>query len=161
MILDEPTSGVDEKMSADIVNYLKKLKDKTIIYITHDAKEIEKIGAYQAVDIGKHSEKDEINTIKTFDLTDRNNRLGFINFFINRKMAEKQKVQKQVKIEIDRIKSRQKALVREHLNERITEGNKINQDTLTTFKRIKGIDKDTAKKQSATVFKKISEHSAE
>lgn len=58
MILDEPTSGVDETMSDKIVQHLKELgKEKTIIYITHDAREIEKIGAYQAIDIDKKHDK--------------------------------------------------------------------------------------------------------
>ena len=86
MILDEPTSGVDEGMSENIVEYLKELgKEKTIIYITHDAREIEKIGAYQAIDIDKqHSENGE-NVIKTFDLTDEDCRKNYIEFFLDRK----------------------------------------------------------------------------
>ncbi len=86
MILDEPTSGVDEVMSDRIVDYLKELgKEKTIVYITHDAREIEKIGAVQAIDIDKHHSEDGTNIIKTFDLTDKNTRDEYIKFFENRR----------------------------------------------------------------------------
>lgn len=85
MILDEPTSGVDEKMSQEIVEYLKELrKEKTIIYITHDVREIEDIGAYQAIDIDKKHSKNGQNVIKTFDLTDENERKNYVRFFMDR-----------------------------------------------------------------------------
>lgn len=89
MILDEPTSGVDEVMSDRIVDYLKELgKEKTIVYITHDAREIEKIGAAQAIDIDKHHSEDGTNIIKTFDLTDKNTRDEYIKFFENRRNVD-------------------------------------------------------------------------
>ncbi|MBQ2886343.1 MAG: ABC transporter ATP-binding protein [Alphaproteobacteria bacterium] len=89
MILDEPTSGVDEVMSDRIVDYLKELgKEKTIVYITHDAREIEKIGAAQAIDIDKHHSEDGTNIIKTFDLTDENTRDEYIKFFENRRNVD-------------------------------------------------------------------------
>lgn len=89
MILDEPTSGVDEVMSDRIVDYLKELgKEKTIVYITHDAREIEKIGAVQAIDIDKYHSEDGTNIIKTFDLTDKNTRDEYIKFFENRRNVD-------------------------------------------------------------------------
>ena len=80
MILDEPTSGVDETMSDKIVQHLKELgKEKTIIYITHDAREIEKIGAYQAIDIDKkHDKSNSENLIKRFDLTNKDSQKAYI-----------------------------------------------------------------------------------
>lgn len=89
MILDEPTSGVDEVMSNNIVEYLKELgKEKTIIYITHDAREIEAIGATQAIDIDKKHSEDGKNVIKTFDLSDEESRKNYIEFFENRRQVD-------------------------------------------------------------------------
>ena len=91
MILDEPTSGVDEAMSNNIVEYLKELgKEKTIVYITHDAREVEAVGAIQAIDIDKKHSKDGINTIKTFDLTDEKVLSDYVAFFENRRSKDVQ-----------------------------------------------------------------------
>lgn len=95
MILDEPTSGVDETMSDKIVQHLKELgKEKTIIYITHDAREIEKIGAYQAIDIDKkHDKSNSENLIKRFDLTNEDSKKAYVKFFENRNKSQTAKKQ--------------------------------------------------------------------
>ena len=86
MILDEPTSGVDETMAGNIVEYIKELgKNKTIIYITHDAEEIKNIGAYQAIDLDKkHSEDGQTNIVKQIDFSDSEEMDSYIEFFKNR-----------------------------------------------------------------------------
>ena len=91
MILDEPTSGVDEVMSNNIVEYLKELgKEKTIVYITHDAREIEAVGATQAIDIDKKHSKKGVNTIKKFDLTSKKALSDYVTFFENRRSKDVQ-----------------------------------------------------------------------
>ena len=139
MILDEPTSGVDEKMSEDIVNYLKAQKDKTIIYITHDPREINTIGAYQAVDIGKHSKDDEINTIKSYDLTNPETKKDFIKFFSDRTISEKSEQKERSQASLDKVHQRMKDLVEKRMHERITSGEPISASELQAVKKIKGI----------------------
>ena len=158
MILDEPTSGVDEKMSENIVNYLKAQKDKTIIYITHDPREIDAIGAYQAVDIGKHSKDDEINTIKSYDLTNPDTKKEFIDFFSNRNISEKESQEECKQTALDRLgkaRERQKDLVHKHLHERITNNEPVNASSLTAFKMINGASPSDAKAQTERLFAKI------
>lgn len=160
MILDEPTSGVDEKMSANIVNYLKNQKDKTIIYITHDPREIEAIGAYQAVDIGKHSKSDDVNTIKSFDLTNKNNRNSFIKFFSDRQLSDEKQaggIEKgRVRKELDHVHSRMRDMADKRMQERITSGVPIRQQDVMAAKKIKGIPAAEAKKQTDVLFSRIS-----
>ncbi len=155
MILDEPTSGVDEKMSENIVNYLKAQKDKTIIYITHDPREIDAIGAYQAVDIGKHSKDDEINTIKSYDLTNPQTKKDFIKFFSNRKISEKSEQSTQTQASLDKVHQRMKDLVEKRMHERITNGEPISASDLQAVKKIKGIAPNEAKAQTEALFNKI------
>ena len=160
MILDEPTSGVDEKMSANIVNYLKNQKDKTIIYITHDPREIEAIGAYQAVDIGKHSKSDDVNTIKSFDLTNKNNRNSFIKFFSDRQLSDEKQaggIEKgRVRKELDHVHSRMRDMADKRMQERITSGVPIRQQDVMAAKKMKGIPAVEAKKQTDVLFSRIS-----
>ena len=122
MILDEPTSGVDEGMSENIVEYLKELgKEKTIIYITHDAREIEKIGAYQAIDIDKiHSEDGETNTIRAFDISDEKEREVYIGFFLDRKRKTDEEIQKQEELEKEQ-REQQEAQKREEVAVKLSE----------------------------------------
>ena len=82
-------------MSDKIVQHLKELgKEKTIIYITHDAREIEKIGAYQAIDIDKkHDKSNSENLIKRFDLTNEDSQKAYIKFFENRNKSQTAKKQ--------------------------------------------------------------------
>ena len=155
MILDEPTSGVDEKMSEDIVNYLKAQKDKTIIYITHDPREIDAIGAYQAVDIGKHSKDDEINTIKSYDLTNPETKKDFIKFFSDRTISEKSEQKERLQASLDKVHQRKKDLVDKRMHKRITNGEPISVSDLQAFKQIKGIPPDEAKKQAEALLSKI------
>lgn len=155
MILDEPTSGVDEKMSEDIVNYLKAQKDKTIIYITHDPREIDAIGAYQAVDIGKHSKDDEINTIKSYDLTNPETKKDFIKFFSDRTISEKSEQKERLQASLDKVHQRKKDLVNKHLHKRITDGYPISVTDLQAFKQISGIAPNKAKEQAEALFSKI------
>ncbi len=155
MILDEPTSGVDEKMSEDIVNYLKAQKDKTIIYITHDPREIDAIGAYQAVDIGKHSKDDEINTIKSYDLTNPETKKDFIKFFSDRTISEKSEQKERLQASLDKVHQRKKDLVKKHMQKRITDGYPISVTDLQAFKQISGIAPNKAKEQAEALFSKI------
>lgn len=155
MILDEPTSGVDEKMSEDIVNYLKAQKDKTIIYITHDPREIDAIGAYQAVDIGKHSKDDEINTIKSYDLTNPETKKDFIKFFSDRTISEKSEQKERLQASLDKVHQRKKDLVDKHMHKRITDGYPISVTDLQAFKQISGIAPNKAKEQAEALFSKI------
>ena len=155
MILDEPTSGVDEKMSEDIVNYLKAQKDKTIIYITHDPREIDAIGAYQAVDIGKHSKDDEINTIKSYDLTNPETKKDFIKFFSDRTISEKSEQKERLQASLDKVHQRMNDLVDKHMHKRITNGEPISVSDLQAFKQIKGIPPNEAKKQAEALLSKI------
>ena len=155
MILDEPTSGVDEKMSENIVNYLKSQKDKTIIYITHDPREIDAIGAYQAVDIGKHSKDDEINTIKSYDLTNPETKKDFIKFFSDRTISEKSEQKERLQASLDKVHQRKKDLVNKHLHKRITDGYPISVTDLQAFKQISGIAPNKAKEQAEALFSKI------
>jgi ABC-type multidrug transport system ATPase subunit len=96
MILDEPTSGVDETMTKDIVAYLKELgKEKTIVYITHDAREISAIGATRAIDIDKFWSKDHSqNTAAHIDLTAPGAMEQYTKFFTNRSVHEKEEEKK-------------------------------------------------------------------
>lgn len=155
MILDEPTSGIDEKMSEDIVNYLKAQKDKTIIYITHDPREIDAIGAYQAVDIGKHSKDDEINTIKSYDLTNPETKKDFIKFFSDRTISEKSEQKERSQASLDKVHQRMQDLVDKRMHERITSGEPISASELQAVKKIKGIAPDEAEKQAKALFSKI------
>lgn len=155
MILDEPTSGVDEKMSEDIVNYLKAQKDKTIIYITHDPREIDAIGAYQAVDIGKHSKDDEINTIKSYDLTNPETKKDFIKFFSDRTISEKSEQKERSQASLDKVHQRMQDLVDKRMHNRITDGYPISVSDLQAVKQIKGIPPDEAEKQAKALFSKI------
>ncbi len=155
MILDEPTSGVDEKMSENIVNYLKSQKDKTIIYITHDPREIDTIEAYQAVDIGKHSKDDEINTIKSYDLTNPETKKDFIKFFSDRTISEKSEQKERLQASLDKVHQRKKDLVDKHMHKRITDGYPISVTDLQAFKQISGIAPNKAKEQAEALFSKI------
>lgn len=152
MILDEPTSGVDEKMSENIVNYLKSQKDKTIIYITHDPREIDAIGAYQAVDIGKHSKDDEINTIKSYDLTNPETKKDFIKFFSDRTISEKSEQKERSQASLDKVHQRMKDLVDRRMHERITNNKPISPSDLQAVKQIKGIPQNVAKAQVEALF---------
>ncbi len=52
LILDEPFKGLDEKTKDSVIRTVKKyIAGKTVIFITHDEKEAEKINAYQIVRI--------------------------------------------------------------------------------------------------------------
>lgn len=134
MILDEPTSSVDEKMSVAIVDYIKSLKDKTIIYITHKPHEIDTIGAYQAVDIGKHSETDEISTIKSYDLTNPQTKKDFIKFFSEREIEEKAKQEEQKQDSLDKVHQRMKDLAEKSTNEQIGNNEPISEPDLHAIK---------------------------
>lgn len=153
MILDEPTSGVDEKMSDKIVNHLKSLQGKTIIYITHDPDEIEKIGAYQAVDIGKHSVEDKTSTIKTYDLTDEQTRKEYIKFFSDRVISEETQ---SVKLEPTPIKiSKEMTTARDRLHRLASRKmfqDGISQQDLEAAKRIRGKSPEQAKIEAQKVF---------
>lgn len=145
MILDEPTSGVDEVMSENIVEYLKELgKEKTIVYITHDAREIEKIGAYQAIDIDKkHSENGE-NVIKTFDLRDEDCRRGYIDFFMDRK---KQTDEKQHHEEVD-LQAKQEELEKKDIQKRKILKEEFDRAYSLLEKRKDVVDKEPKEMQS-------------
>lgn len=155
MILDEPTSGVDEKMSENIVNYLKSQKDKTIIYITHDPREIDAIGAYQAVDIGKHSKDDEINTIKSYDLTNPETKKDFIKFFSDRTISEKSEQKERSQASLDKVHQRMQDLVDKRMHNRITDGYPISPSDLQAVKQIKGIPSNVAEAQVKALYSKI------
>ena len=103
MILDEPTSGVDVGMSKNIVSHLKELgKEKTIIYITHDAEEIKEIGAYQAIDIDKVHSGGVKNAIRTYDLSDGKVCEEYVEFFKNRKRETDKEEEERKQEELDR-----------------------------------------------------------
>lgn len=155
MILDEPTSGVDETMSANIVNHIAKLKEsKTVVYITHDAKEIGKIGAYQALDIGKELPEDKINTMVKYDLTNQAEREAYIKFFTNRRQGRSGSNEVKdnpvrtyldaVREKVDnRIKFAQKDMWREK---------PIDEKALATFKKIKGKNVETSRQEAGRVI---------
>ncbi len=45
MLLDEPFTGIDEQTKEKVIDYLKeKCKDKTVLMVTHDRGEAEKMG---------------------------------------------------------------------------------------------------------------------
>ncbi len=84
MILDEPTAGVDATMSANIVDYINKQRDKkTIVYITHDVNEVKDIQAHQAIDISKDV-GNEVATVMRFDLTNPQVKEEYVAFFADR-----------------------------------------------------------------------------
>lgn len=86
LILDEPTSGVDETNRTKIVAYLNELKDeKTIIYITHSQNDIKELDAKQAIDVAKLSPDALYSTIQKYDLTNPQIKEEFIKMFANRK----------------------------------------------------------------------------
>lgn len=155
MLLDEPTSGVDETMAASIVDHIAKLKEnKTILYITHEAKEIEKLGAYQALDIGKENPGDITNTIAKYDLTKQEEREAYINFFTNRRQGRSGSNEVKdnpvrtyldaVREKVDnRMKFAQKDMWREK---------PIDEKALATFKKIKGKNVETARQEAGRVI---------
>ena len=151
MILDEPTSGVDETMSKNIVDYLKSQKDKTIIYITHDPKEISSTGAYQAVDIGRHSAEDTVNMVKSYDLTDSKVKEEYINLFQNREAVQNQVA----KINTQEMSSDLRKRISERMHERITDEKPITPRDLREFKEQKGVDREQAAKETKALFGKI------
>lgn len=85
MILDEPTAGVDPTMAENIVNYLNEIKDsKTIIYVTHNLPDTEKLQAYQAIDLGKEP-GDKYAKIRLYDdLLDADKKREYLEVFKNR-----------------------------------------------------------------------------
>ena len=148
MILDEPTSSVDAKMSVAIVDYIKSLKDKTIIYITHDPHEIDAIGAYQAVDIGKHSEADEISTIKSYDLSNPQTKKDFIKFFSEREIKEKAKQKEQTQASLDKVHQRMKDLAEKSTNEQISNDEPISAPDLQAVKSTDNSEQSVQKQDS-------------
>ena len=153
LILDEPTSGVDETMSANIVNHLRSLKDKTIIYITHNPSEIEKIGATQAIDIGRHSNDETTNTIKSYDLTDDATKRKYIHFFTDRKVCEEFQLSYISSIdtskELDNTRARLKSLSRSRVSG-VPQG--ISEEDLVAAKCIRGKPAKQAKEEARKVF---------
>lgn len=159
MILDEPTSGVDEKTSEEIVKYLKSLKDKTIIYITHDPDEIEKIGAYQAVDIGKHSKTDTANNIKTYDLTDKEVKKDYVKFFSDRIIEEQKQETKLVPtpVKISEKLSQARANLSKFAAKKMFQDGITPQDLITT-KCILGKPREQAIQETQKLFKVIEQN---
>lgn len=52
IIMDEPFSGLDEKTKTTVIETVKKhIEGKTVILITHDLKEAERMGAYQVLSV--------------------------------------------------------------------------------------------------------------
>ena len=92
LILDEPTAGVDPTMSENIVKYLNTLKkDKTIIYITHNMKDIdnpdgEALHIDQALDLGKDAGATSA-TIARIDWTNEAERTEYLKFFADRNIG--------------------------------------------------------------------------
>ncbi len=70
LILDEALVNIDNMRRQKIIDYLNELsKEKTIIYVSHNAEELKTLNAYQAIDIGRHHDKQKINNIQLYDLT--------------------------------------------------------------------------------------------
>lgn len=84
MILDEPTSGVDPTIAENIVNYLNEIKDKkTIIYVTHNIKDVENLQFSQALDIARDAGND-VATIERFDASQKEE---YLKIFADRNTA--------------------------------------------------------------------------
>lgn len=87
LILDEPTAGVDNTMSNNIINHLNSIKDhKTIIYITHEENDIEMLNTDLALDIGKDPDK-KSSTIAQYDLSDPKVKQEYLKFFTDRNIG--------------------------------------------------------------------------
>lgn len=92
LILDEPTAGIDPTMAENIVKYLNEIKkDKTIIYITHNMKDIdnpdgEALHIDQALDLGKDVGSTSA-TIARIDWSDEKERKEYLEFFANRNIG--------------------------------------------------------------------------
>ncbi|MEE6208048.1 MAG: ABC transporter ATP-binding protein [Alphaproteobacteria bacterium] len=92
LILDEPTAGIDPTMSENIVKYLNEIKkDKTIVYITHNMKDIdnpdgEALHIDQALDLGKDVGATSA-TIARIDWTNESERKEYLEFFANRNIG--------------------------------------------------------------------------
>lgn len=91
LILDEALVNIDSARRQKIIDYLNELsKEKTIIYISHNAEELKTLNAYQAIDIGRHHNDQKVNDIERYDLTVPAVRNKYLTFLGQRQKTEQE-----------------------------------------------------------------------
>lgn len=140
LVLDEVTTGIDTATKDRIIDYINQLKnEKTIIWVTHMPDEIEKLEAYQAIDLTKN-DQDSPATFNLYDMTDNKTKQEYIEFFKTRTISPSDKIDYNTasELDLDRIihEATQKA---DNYDKKAAEQRRMIQQAQSALERIRNI----------------------